>query len=508
MALRLLACAAGPSVASFPLHAFPIETDSELKLEWDSVLKYTGTTSAESTDLGTIGNTFSLDSEFQAHYRNFGAVAGGKAAYKATSYFKNSIDSNETGLRNAYAMGQFALGAVPATVTYGQSALEWGEGVFFRSHGIYSAVTTIDAKNRGGLTSLKGLAEAGEATVDFTKTKEFALPVEEATVEFYLPWSLRLAGYYQFEWEPTQVDEPLSGNNDLTVGGIVFDHQGDVEPPDSGQWGLKLTWSVQGTQGKSEQGRGPGAQDGRPRQNQTAQGQERPAGIALYFLHYHPRNSNFYFNFTGPAGVYSNVYTQDARLYGLSFNTKTYEILSVPTNFKGECSYRQGVPLAGSINITPLPVSTGQPLHALGDAVYVQGSVYSKIPSIPAWDEATFLAEIAWHQRVNVSLNPGSLDPDTHRDAAAIRFLFSPAYKDVFPHADLTLQTGANMTLRGESDVLVSRDFTSEAGAGSWNIGPILNFFEQFSTGLLYTHYFANDDVQQDSWIWSFRTEF
>jgi hypothetical protein len=88
-----------------------------------------------------------------------------------------------------------------------------------------------------------------------------------------------------------------------------------------------------------------------------------------------------------------------------------------------------------------------------------------------------------------VTRNRESLDPNTTRDAAAIRFLFSPQYFQVYPGVDLTVPIGVGYGLIGRSAVSNFGGLPEHGGDAS--IGLSADIKKQWKAALNYTRYYG-----------------
>ena len=165
-------------------------------------------------------------------------------------------------LLDAFVYGTFYLGedGMPLDLRVGRQVASWGESTFIQN-GI-NAINPIDvsAFRRPG-----------------AEIKEGLLPVAMATVSIGLPDALSFDAFYQIEWEKTVIDGcgtyfstadvAATGCNMVTLTGLVSDQQNvngfphpaipgewivypgtfitrlpDIEPDDSGQYGLSLRY--------------------------------------------------------------------------------------------------------------------------------------------------------------------------------------------------------------------------------------------------------------------------
>ena len=92
------------------------------------------------------------------------------------------------GLLDAYVYNSWDLGGLPLQVRLGRQAVNWGESIF------------IQGANQLAPIDLAALKKAG------TQIKEALLPVWAITGNLGLPNGMSLEGFYQFKWEPHNLD--------------------------------------------------------------------------------------------------------------------------------------------------------------------------------------------------------------------------------------------------------------------------------------------------------------
>jgi hypothetical protein len=91
-------------------------------------------------------------------------------------------------LLDAYVYKSFDLGEMPAQIRIGRQAVNWGESVFFQG---VNQISHLD---------ISALRKAG------TEIKEALLPIWSLTANVGLPGGASLDAFYQFKWEPSNLD--------------------------------------------------------------------------------------------------------------------------------------------------------------------------------------------------------------------------------------------------------------------------------------------------------------
>ncbi len=158
-----------------------------------------GASAKVSHDLSFEYENFTVFSRFYYFYDNImsGEVGRSGLSDRALDQIGSSIE-----LLDLYVSGNFNLGDLPLNVRVGKQVVSWGEGTF-QLNGI-NVVNPIDvsAFRRPG-----------------AEVKEGLLPVPLAYMSLGLPSNLSLEAFYQFKFEPYQVDStgaPFSGADILT----------------------------------------------------------------------------------------------------------------------------------------------------------------------------------------------------------------------------------------------------------------------------------------------------
>lgn len=96
------------------------------------------------------------------------------------------------------------------------------------------------------------------------------------------------------------------------------------------------------------------------------------------------------------------------------------------------------------------------------------------------------------------SANPGERAFDTTRDdyALGFRFVFEPAYYQVFSGIDIMVPIGLGYSPKGRSPVDLKFNGGGADEGGDISIGLNIDYLTVWKFGLKYTNYFGSDDTQ------------
>lgn len=515
-------CIAALTAAFGCAQAAEFDTGTDLKVRWDNTVKYSaawrlanpspalsGAANANGDDgdlnfsKGMVSNRADLLSELDLSYGNFGFRASGAAwldqLYRrgtdntspATSNTRPhdafdpataALHGKKAELLDAFVFGQTDLGEGRLlSVRLGRHALIYGESLFFGNNGI--------AGTQGPIDVIKALQ------VPSSQAKEVFMPVNQLSAQLQLNAGLTLGGYYQFEWKRNRtpaVGSFLSVTDFLDTGGHrilrgaplvpgggpqVLNRTADVEASDSGQFGAQLKWRPEFVD----------------------------ADVGLYLTRSNSKNSITHarpavipgmgvvdpsiFNPTaGQVGTYSLVFPEGIKTFGASVNTTLG-----PVNLAAEASVRHNTPLV----TTAAPVLPGETavtdgsgaLFPVGKSAHVQISAIYLAPRTSVWDSATLMAEIAWNRRLSVTRNGDLIDPNSTRDATAIRLSFEPSYLQVTPGLDISVPMSIGYGLSGRSSVVPA--FSVYHG-GNISIGINAEYEKLWKFGLSYVQFIGS----------------
>jgi hypothetical protein len=517
-----------PLVVGFPhVQAVEFSTgDSDLKLRWDTTIKYTLAFRVEARSnalvdsppttinqddgdrnfgRGLISNRVDLLSEADLLYRDVGARVSFAAWYDTVYNASNDNDSPFTAnqrsvpyneftsatrkvhgrdieLLDAFVFGSTYLGDIKTSFRAGRHTILWGESLFYGSNGIAGAQAPIDV--------IKLIS------VPNSQFKETIRPVGQVSGQLQLSKEISLAGYYQYKWEKSRLPGVGSyfsssdivdiGGERLLVGGPLVSGGGpaaffrgtDQSAKNSGQGGLALRLHT------------------------------AAVDYGVYALQWHSKTPFVYvrpgvvsppgggppvvlepgiFNpAAGQLGEYYLVYPESIRTFGVSASTAVGD-----ANIAGELSVRRNTPLASK----PLTVTAAQPAdkdrnpaYAVGNSAHAQVSmIWTFGPTFVA-KSATFLGEVAWNRVTSTTRNAQNRDPNASDDAVALRMVFEPVYRQVLPGVDVTVPVGLSYSPRGRSSTVGA--FAVDKG-GDMNLGLTATYLETWRATLALTHFYG-----------------
>lgn len=372
-----------------------------------------------------------------------------------------------------YAKGE--IGGKRATVRLGKHTLQWGESLFFGQNGIANAQGPVDVAK---ILSVPGW-----------QFKEVLLPVEQVSGSLQLADGLSLGAYYQFKWRPSKIPGVGSyfSNQDYVGTGVVnfgvdangapillaYDKSRDLRPKDSGQGGVQLRWS-------------PADSDYQ---------------FGVYLAQYHDKTPAVpVFDFVN--GNVHLAYAQNVRTLGASVTASVGQL-----NWALEGSVRTNAPLAADpavLGLGPILACGGKddPCYPVGRTAHLQLSGIYVLQPGPLWGGGALVGELAWNRTLKVTkdifaIGPGGtnaglggLDPNTTKDAWALRFIFEPQYFQVLPGLDLSLPVGVGWNFGGRSSAIFN--FAGGASkAGDISIGVKGKYQNAWNVSLTATDYFG-----------------
>lgn len=499
--------------------AFEVATgDPDLKILWDTTVKYSNafrlrapssaivsgpnydTASHDyfpNTDDGSrnfgrglISNRFDLFSEFDLSWRSVGFRVSATGWYD-TVYQRDHNANDSPGTANpvsvphnvftdatrrlhggdaeildAFVFGRFRLGEMPTTVRVGKHTQLYGESFMLGANGIAAAQAPIDVVKA--------------ATVPNSQFKEFMRPVNQVSGQMQLTPGVMLGAYYKLDWEGdrlpgsgsyySMMDSIAAGGERLIVaygppGNIYFRRMADMKAKDGGQGGVQLRFH----HGDVDYG--------------LYAVQWNDTGPQLYVRPYHgaPIGSAAGLE----VGEYQWVFHEGIRAFGASFSTTVGSV-----NLAGEVSMRTNTPLdSDAQTYVDGGNNSNHPLYAVGRSAHAQLSWISSLG--PNWlaREVDFVGEIAWNRRLSISKNAAAMNPNATRDAANVRMVFEPKYRQVMPGVDLSVPIGLGWGLAGNSSVVGA--FLGK-NTGDLSIGLNGSYLDVWRFGLNYTHFLGD----------------
>lgn len=484
-------------IASPAARAFKLDTGNpDIRMSWDNTVKYSAAWRVKDRDArvegssfnpnlddgdrnfekGLISNRLDLLSEFDFTYKkDLGIRVSGAAWYDQVYNRSNDNDSaatfNSVSVRHdefphatrvlhgrnaefldAFVFGRFTPGDTTLNLRAGRFTQLYGESLFFGGNGIAAAQTSPDI--------VKLLS------VPSSQFKEILRPVGQLAGQLQLSPQLSIGAYYQYEWRKARLpgvgsyfsfaDFVDDGGERLLTPFGPFSRGRDIDARDSGQGGAQIRY------------------------------RSGDVEYALYAARFHDKFPQFYVR--PLSGDYAVVYAENIKTYGASVSTVMGE-----TNVAAEMSVRRDAPLAavGNVVVTLDPSADGRrnPGYPVGDTFHAQVSAISVLPATALWEGATFLGELAFNRRLSVEKNVEQLDPNTTRDASALRFIFQPEYFQVLPGVDLQVPIGVGYGLSGRTSVL-GTGFSPERG-GDISIGVKADYQKAWQGSITYTHFYG-----------------
>lgn len=450
-----------------------------------------------------INNRVSLFGELLLKHDNLGAVLRGSHFYDDVYHERNDNDSPDTvnkigrangfsedtrrlsgskaRLLDAYVYGNFDIAdSQYLSVKAGRHLVAWGESLFWPN--ISQGQAPVDAT---------------KFNVPGTEAKDSYLPVGQVSASWSLNEDLALVGYYQYEWEKTQLNPVgdyfgsdyfgpgaeffrlnagvINSLPDKTFTGVNY--AGEVDARDSGQWGLGARYRL-----------------------------TENTEVGLFHYRYHERVGSIFFDFSGStqysslksigersntavAPAYRLGYFEDVELTGISFSSK----IGDSVQYAGDLSYRDGA----SVYLNNGAPTTGQLWQANLNATYILG------PSFLA-QQTTFLGEVV-HQRIEgvdtlvVSGGGPGIDGtfnqfESNTQTRGSTLLGVGAYMDypaISDGLDLTTKVVWTQNVDGSAYQGLGRD------EKRLTVGGDFKYLGNFQVGLTYVAYLSLPDVAQ-----------
>ena len=235
------------------------------KRDSDLVADVNGNDGDLNYDRGLVSSTTKFTTDLDLGYRNFGAFV------RATGFLDFE---NENGMRartplsddakgqvgkdlevlDAYVTGAFEAGGAAADVRLGKHVLNWGESTFIQNG--------INAINPFDVSKLR---------LPGSELREALAPVSMASLSVAPSDALSVEGFYQIDWEETEIDPvgsyfstidyvgagakrveidltshpllgPIAPSPDDLDDSLFVEKGPDRNPRDSGQWGMALRY--------------------------------------------------------------------------------------------------------------------------------------------------------------------------------------------------------------------------------------------------------------------------
>jgi hypothetical protein len=501
--------------------------DGDLKFRWDNTVKYSAAARLKDRDptlvsqinlddgdrnfaKGLISSRVDLLTEADLTYGRTGVRISGAAWYDGAYNRRNDNNSagafgpgsstvNSTGAFNefvpttrdrhgrqaevldAFVFGKAEIAGAPVSVRLGKFAQLWGESIFFGANAVGGAMTPVD------IVKL--------VSVPNTQFKETMLQVPQVSGQVQFTPEISLGAYYQFRYRPNRF--PGVGSyfsvSDTTEYGGRFTYLGpntkaptqtDLYPKNSGQGGIQLRFSVAETD------------------------------IGIFLVRFHDKGFQVAPTLgivTPPAVVppviaptsFKSVFHQDITTFGASFS-RTFG----DANIAGEVSVRDNMDLASTHGadasalappgFIPPSDNVNNPAYAVGRTAHINLSTLWQVPRTALWSEATFIGEIAWNRVLSCqknctvysyATNTGVIDPNSTRDAANLRMVFAPTYRQVVPGIDLNVPIGLGYAPKGSRSRALGAGASIADGGGDLSLGVSGTYLDVWRFSLTATHH-------------------
>lgn len=445
-----------------------------------------------------INNRLSLFGELLLKHDNLGAVLRGSDFYDDVYHQRNANDSPDTvnklghndgfsdetrrqsgstaRLLDAYVYGNFEMGETQyLSLKAGRHLVAWGESLFWPN--ISQGQAPVDAT---------------KFNVPGTEAKDSYLPVGQVSGSWSMNEDLALVGYYQYEWEKTELN-PVGdyfgsdtfgpgaeffrlgrGQVDRLPSGVAVGYGGEKDPSDSGQWGVGVRYRV-----------------------------TENTEVGLFHYRYNERIGSLFFDFTGntqysslksighdgTAPIYRLGYFEDVKLTGISFSSKVGDSVQ----YAGDLSYRDGA----SVYLNNGSPTTGQIWQGNLNASYILG------PSLLA-QQTTFMGEVV-HQRIagvdSLTITgggpgvDGTFDEFESKTQTRGSTLFGVGaymdYPSIANGLDLSTKVVWTQNVDGSAYQGLGRD------EKRLTVGGDFKYLGNFQIGMTYVAYLSSPDVAQ-----------
>jgi hypothetical protein len=495
--------------------AMPIDTDSDIQLNWDNTFQATvveqpgtqeyspagrclpagGEDAAEAAMFsctprsGLVSTRLEWLSQVTLRYQNYGLQASSYGSYdpvytswrgsvapalsgmNETAYFSNKATDSDAyiELYDAFLYGTTSLGADhPFSFRLGRQVTLWGESLYFVQNGIAGGQAPVD----GYRYQADGYSPANTSF----------LPVGEGSFSWQPASGLSIIGYYQFEWRQNRINpySPYDSTMTILAGDdldddtqqivlpvgragtpVTFNRTGDMTPGSNDQFGLGLRWQ----QGEFDWG--------------------------FYGLSFNAKTPELYFRLPASIsqsvmGSYNLVFPKDIEATGISVSGPLGD-----ASFGAELSARVGMPLVNAGILLPsgdeLPADNdAHPRYPIGDTLHAQFSWLYTTPPLPGIQGgANWTGEVAANDLLAATDNADELVPGRTRAAAALRTVFEPQFFQVLPRLDLSVPIGLGYNFLGLSEI----DSTMNRGTADLSIGATVTLDQSWKFTLNATHY-------------------
>jgi len=183
-------------------------------------------------------------------------------------------------------------------------------------------------------------------------------------------------------------------------------------------------------------------------------------------------------------GTYQWAFHEGIRALGGSFTTTVGNVI-----LAGEMSFRSNMPMDSDAQLDVVGANNSSaPLYAVGKSAHANLNWIASLGPNFLAREADFVGEVAWNRRLSITQNAAALNPNTTRDAANIRVIFEPKYRQAMPGLDLSVPVGLGYGLYGNSSMVGA--FLGKH-TGDFSVGLNGAYLDVWRFGLNLTHYFG-----------------
>ncbi|WP_066017147.1 DUF1302 domain-containing protein [Endozoicomonas atrinae] len=431
-----------------------------------------------------VNNRFSVLSEADIQYKNYGAFIRGSAFYDGAYYGKTDNDSpltyngygnhdgfskqvrdahgSDARILDAFVYGSFDIKGQLLNVRVGEQVVSWGESLFIP-----------------GISSAMSPADATKTTVPGVEVKDILLPVGQVFAQYDVNDSLSIAAYSQWEWAKNEISESGSyfGASDildkagqtLPLGGpYVATHNPDIDAKSTGQWGVAV--------------------------NYYAENLGYGTDFGLYYINYHDKNPSIVLDFNNPGpnppaylpSGYHSEFVEDIKLIGISFST-----LIGDTNVGGEIAYRKDAA------VNPAGYNNSSAAIRIADTVQAQLSVIHSFGASAIADDVVFSGEFGYNEVRGINNNnelPGYADLTMDESGAGIAGSVTLKYNSVFPGTNLEVPVNFSHNINGNS---AAGGFTKGQNSDRVSVGTKFIYKTQWEAGINYSAYFGSYEENQ-----------
>jgi Protein of unknown function (DUF1302) len=368
-------------------------------------------------------------------------------------------------LLDAFVFGRTEIGSMPLTLRLGQHAVLYGESLFFGANGIAAAQAPVDVVK---LLSVPG-----------TQFKEAIMPVPQISGQLQLNSDVSLGAYWQFKFKAnrlpaagsyfSQTDTLQDGAEQLLLGPLgVAPRLADQRAKNSGQGGLQVKWRV----------------------NET--------DLGFYAVRFHEKTPQLVtsigfspaINSAVPSS-YRLVYHENITAFGTSASHTFGDF-----NVAAEASLRHNQDLANAKAADLSALGLGAPTnnsnntgYPVGRTAHLNLNTLATLGRTPLWNEASFLAEVAWNRVLKVTR--GTADSNATRSAWGVRMQLEPTYRQVLPGLDIGIPVGMSYAPKNSRSLALGPGALPPAGGGDVSVGLNGSYLDTWRFTLSWTHYYG-----------------